>query len=128
MPMIFDALADRLAQRAAETAQTAAIGLGAGLCLLVGSIFLASAAWLFLLTVTTALVACMVLGTGFFGIGLLMVAATSIRARNLKRLREAELLRLQAQQRTPALGGVEGIATLVVALINGFNAGKNARL
>ncbi|WP_255200198.1 MULTISPECIES: hypothetical protein [unclassified Sulfitobacter] len=128
MQAILDALTDRVAQRAAETAQTAAIGLGAGLCLVVGSIFLSAAAWIFLLTITSTLIACLVIGGVFFGAGLVMVAATSIRSRNLKHQREAERLRLQAQQRAQALGGVEGIATLVVALINGFNAGKNARL
>ncbi len=128
MSAMLNALTDKVSQRAAETAQTAAIGLGAGLCLLIGSIFLAAAGWIFLLTITTALLACLIMGGVFFGTGLVMVAVVSIRSRNLKRKREAELLRIQAQQRAHPFGGVEGIAALVIALINGFKAGKKTRL
>ncbi|MCX8228011.1 MAG: hypothetical protein OTI35_18230 [Sulfitobacter sp.] len=128
MSAMLNAVTEKVAQRAAETAQTAAIGLGAGLCLLVGSVFLAAAGWIFLLSITTALLACLIMGGVFFGAGLVMVAVVSIRSRNLKRKREAELLRIQAQQRAQPFGGVEGIAALVIALINGFKAGKKTRL
>ena len=125
---MLNVLLDRVALRATETAQTAAIGLGAGICLMVGSVFLAVAAWLFLLTITTALTACLIMGGIFFGVGLIMIAAIGIRSRHLKRLREAEMLRLQAQRQAVGATGIEGIVGIVVALINGFNAGKNTRL
>ena len=67
---MFEYVTDRVAQKATRTAQTAAIGFGAMLCLIVGGAFLAVAAWLFLLTITTPLVACLIMGSLFFGMGL----------------------------------------------------------
>jgi hypothetical protein len=125
---MLNVLLDRVALRATETAQTAAIGLGAGICLMVGSVFLAVAAWLFLLTITTALTACLIMGGLFFGVGLVMMAAMNIRSRHLQRKRAAELLRLEAERRAMGPTGIEGIVGIVVALINGFNAGKKTRL
>ncbi|MFT6090068.1 hypothetical protein [Sulfitobacter sp.] len=125
---MLDVIVDKVAQRATETAQTAAIGLGAGICLLVGSVFLAAAAWIFLLTITTALTACLIMGGVFFGAGLVMFAAIGIRSRRLQRQRELEMLRLEAQRKAQGPSGIESIIGIAVALINGFTAGKNTRL
>ena len=84
---MIDQLTDRVAIRAAQSARTAAIGIASFICLAVGGIFLASAAWLFLLTVTTAIVACLIIGGAFFGIGLMMFSLMLLRIRTQKRLR-----------------------------------------
>ncbi|WP_289081376.1 hypothetical protein [Sulfitobacter pontiacus] len=120
-------MTDRVAQKATRTAQTAAIGFGAMLCLIVGGAFLAVAAWLFLLTITTPLVACLIMGSLFFGMGLVLIAALSIRARAIRRQKREAALRAQAMQQSQATGGVGGIAAIITAFVNGLNAGKQAR-
>mgnify|MGYP003669562298 FL=1 len=105
---MFEYVTDRVAQKATRTAQTAAIGFGAMLCLIVGGAFLAVAAWLFLLTITTPLVACLIMGSLFFGMGLVLIAALSIRARAIRRQKREAALRAQAMQQAQATGGVGG--------------------
>jgi len=124
---MFEYVTDRVAQKATRTAQTAAIGFGAMLCLIVGGGFLAVAAWLFLLTITTPLVACLIIGSLFFGMGLVLIAALSIRARAIRRQKREAALRAQAMQQAQATGGVGGIAAIITAFVNGLNAGKQAR-
>lgn len=120
-------LTDKVADKASQTAQTAAIGLGASLCLAVGFAFLTGAFWLFLLTVTTALVACLIIGGLFTGAGFVMIAVMSSRSAALKRRKHKEALRFQAQQTASVSSGMEGIAGIITAFINGINAGKKAR-
>lgn len=120
-------LTDRVADKAAQTAQTAAIGLGASLCLVVGFVFLIGAAWLFLLTVTTALIACLIIGGLFTGTGLIMIAMMSARSKALKRKKQQEALRFQARQKENLSSGLDGMAGIIAAFINGMNAGKKAR-
>lgn len=125
---MFDLIADRLASKVKETAHTAAIGLGAFLCLVIGSLFLTVAAWLFLLTFTTTLVACLIIGSTFFGIGLILVFAMSIRSAARKRLKQRLQMEAAAAQKAQLSGGAGGIAAIIVAFINGMNAGRGTRL
>jgi biotin transporter BioY len=124
---MFDQLTDKVADKAAQTAQTAALGLGASLCLVVGCAFLTGALWLYLLTVTTTLVACVIMGAIFTGVGLVMIALMSARSRNRKHQKREEFLRYQAQQKASVSNGLEGVAGVIAAFINGLNAGKKAR-
>lgn len=124
---MFEYVTDRVALKATRTAQTAAIGFGAMLCLIVGGAFLAVAFWLFLLTFTSALVACLILGSLLFGLGLVLIAALSIRARAIRRQKREAALRAQAMQQSQVTGGVGGIAAIIMAFVNGLNAGKQAR-
>tara|TARA_R100000935_G_scaffold10653_1_gene21228 strand:- start:13503 stop:13880 length:378 start_codon:yes stop_codon:yes gene_type:complete len=124
---MFEYVTDRVALKATRTAQTAAIGFGAMLCLIVGGAFLAVAFWLFLLTFTSALVACLILGSLFFGLGFVLIAALSIRARAIRLQKREAALRAQVMQQAQATGGVGGIAAIIMAFVNGLNAGKQAR-
>ncbi len=124
---MLDQLTDKVANKAAETAQTAALGLGASLCLVIGSAFLTGALWLFLLTVTTALFACLILGGIFAGVGLILVAVISAKSRSRKRKKHEEMLRYQSQQKEKLSNGLDGIPGIIAAFINGLNAGKKAR-
>ncbi|MBA96488.1 MAG: hypothetical protein V7763_01410 [Sulfitobacter sp.] len=124
---MIDQLTDRVAIRAAQSARTAAIGIASFICLAVGGIFLASAAWLFLLTVTTAIVACLIIGGAFFGIGLMMFSLMLLRIRTQKRLRYEAALQARAAQSAQMAGGIGGLLGLITAFINGMNAGKKAR-
>lgn len=124
---MLDHFTDKVAYKAKETAQTAAIGLGAFLCLAVGAVFLTGAAWLFLLTITTALVACLIIGFAFFGIGLLLIATISIQSsarRKRKHVMEAQARSAHTAQMT---GGLVGIAGIVAAFVNGLNEGRRSR-
>ena len=67
---------------ATRTAHTAVMGLAAGVLLTVGAGFMTLAAWLLLLTVTTALYAALILGSAFMGAALILLAVMSIRKRN----------------------------------------------
>lgn len=120
-------ITDRLAEKATYTAQTAAIGLGAFLCLVVGSIFLTIAGWLFLLTLTTPLTASVILGSLFFGIGLLLFVVISIRSSIRKREKHRRMLQAQAAQQAQLSGGLGGLAGVIAAFINGVNEGRRAR-
>lgn len=124
---MFDQITDRVAIRAAQSARTAAIGVAAFLCIAVGGIFLASAAWLFLLTVTSAIVACLIIGGMLFGIGLIMLSLMLLRIRTQKRLKYEAALQARAAQSAHLAGGIGGLLGLITAFINGMNAGKKAR-
>ena len=54
--------------------RTAMLSAGAALFLLIGLLFLTLAAWLYLITVTTALTAALILGAVYFGVGFLLLA------------------------------------------------------
>lgn len=114
---------DQLAEEAKHTAQTAAIGLGGFLCLIVGTVFLSIAGWLFLMTVTTALNASLILGLFFFGIGLILFVTISMRSRARKRERRRKMVRAQAAQQNEA----GGIGAIINAFLSGLNEGRRAR-
>jgi len=67
---------------AAHTARTAALGLAGGILLAVGAGFLTLAAWLTLLTVTTALTAAVILGCFFMGAGIMTLVIVSGRKKS----------------------------------------------
>jgi len=124
---MLDYVTDRLADKAAYTAQTAAIGLGAYLCLLVGSVFLTIAGWIFLLTLTTPLNACLILGLLFFGIGMIMLFVISIRSTMRKKEKRRRMLREQAARQTQLSGGLGGLAGIIAAFMGGMNEGRKSR-
>lgn len=124
---MLDHFTDKIADKAKHTAQTAALGLGAFLCLAVGGVFLTIAAWLFLLTVTTALIACLIIGSTFFGIGLIMIATISIRSSAQKRRKIRLQQQAHAAQTARLSSGLDGIAGVIAAFINGLNEGRRSR-
>lgn len=124
---MFDLLLDRVALRATQTAHTAALGFGAAVCLIVGGLFFAVAIWVFLVQVSSTLIASMVLGALFFGAGLLLLAIMSIRSRLLRRRRYEAALRATAAREAQLATGVGGIAAIIAAFVNGMTAGKKAR-
>ncbi len=124
---MFDHFTDAIERKATEAAQTAAFGLGAFLCLVVGGVFLTIAGWLFLLTITTALIASLIIGSTFFGIGLIIFAGLSMRAQARKRQKREAALRAQSEQNSQLSGGLGGIAGVIAAFITGMNAGKKSR-
>ena len=124
---MLDHITDKLADKAAYSAQTAAIGLGAFLCLLVGSIFLTIAGWIFLLTITTPLNACLILGSLFFGIGMIMLFTISVRSSMRKKEKRRRALREQAAKQSQLTGGLSGLAGIVAAFMGGMNEGRKSR-
>ncbi|MEM8655273.1 MAG: phage holin family protein [Pseudomonadota bacterium] len=70
---MLQALKDNIAQ----TAQRAALGGLGGLLMLAGVGFLTSALFLYLLTQTDPITACLVVGGGFSGLGLILLAISS---------------------------------------------------
>jgi len=115
-------LAVRAGETARHTARTALIGAGAAVCLCIGAGFLTAAFWLFLVSVTTALNAALILGGFYSGIGLILIAILSIRSRE-RRIRHAEHL---AAAKRPAPGQAE-YAGLIAAFMTGLSAGRKAR-
>jgi len=101
---------------ATRTAHTAVLGLAAGVLLAVGAGFLTLAAWLLLLTVTTPLYAAVVLGCGFTGVALIVLAVMSIRKRSNK----------QHSAPQPAAQG-DILNQIVVTFLAGITAGQKAR-
>ena len=77
--MLTNMLANARAQ-ALHSAQSAGIGVFASLALLVGLAFWTGATWLFLLTLTSPLNACVILGAVYTGAGLIGFAAIAMRS------------------------------------------------
>lgn len=115
---MIDGLIHQAQDAASRTAQTAALGLGAGLCLFVGAGFLTSAGWILLNEITTALNAALILGGIYTGFGLIALATISIRNRAHRNKR---IQRAQASAHQPPL------AQVVAAFMSGMNAGQKAR-
>lgn len=103
---------------AAHKARMAAVGLGASIALFVGFAFLTLAAWLFLISVTTALVAALILGCTFVGIGLITLSVMSSISKSRKRAR---------QQAAAAAPQDPGLAGLAAAFVTGMTAGAKVR-
>ena len=110
-------LAHQAEDAAARTAQTAFLGLGASIALAVGAGFLTLAAWLFLVQVSTVLLAAVILGAAYFGIGLILLATISAR----RRARERQRARERAENSS------SGIQQLALAFLTGLRAGRSRR-
>ena len=98
--------------------RTAMLSAGAALFLLIGLLFLTLAAWLYLITVTTALTAALILGAVYFGVGFLLLAmAGSNRAPAAQAPRQED----------PSATEHDGLKNLVMAFLAGITAGQKAR-
>lgn len=107
--------ASRVRAEAEQTAQTAAIGLFATLAIATGLAFWTLAVWLFLLTVTTAINAAVILGAFYTGAGLVGFAIASVR-------RKKPVSKPQQPQPPEAT-----LESLLTAFMSGMNAGAKAR-
>ena len=101
--------------RAARTAMLSATG---AFMLLIGLMFLTLAAWLYLVTVTTALTAALILGAAYLGVGFLLLAIAGSRD-NSPSSRQPE-----ADSGHPEH---DGLKNLVMAFLAGITAGQKAR-
>ncbi len=115
-------LTHQIHEKATRTAQTAVLGLFASICLSVGLMFLTVAAWLLLITVTTALMTAFILGGIYFGIGLVLLAVISMRSRERRKERAAAAA-YAAKSPDPAAN----FTSLIAAFMTGLSAGKKAR-
>ena len=103
--------------RASHVARSAAIGLGAGVCLFVGLIFWTIAAWLFLVTVTTVQITALIIGSVYCGAGLIGFALIGSRKPHDPRANAVP-------DPAPRPADVDG---LMGAFVTGMNAGVQAR-
>lgn len=113
-------LTHQLQVTATRTAHTAVLGMGAGICLLIGMGFLTAAAAIFLASVTTALATTLILGGLYAGIGFILLMVMSMRSRARERERAAALAAAPAA----AAGSLTGV---IAAFLSGLSAGKRAR-
>jgi len=120
---MLDHLAQKAQVKATQAAQTAVLGLGASLLLVVGLGFLTAAFWIYLATVSTALTAATVIGGIYFGAGLIMIAMIS--ARNRSARRELERLELARQHKSGDLQGT--LYQIILAFMSGIQAGQKGR-
>ena len=65
---MLSAVMQHLRGSARRAARTAMLGAGAAILLLIGLLFLTLAAWLYLVTVTTAMTAALILGAALAGL------------------------------------------------------------
>ena len=108
---------------AARTAQTAVLGLVASVTFLIGMAFMTLAAWLVLVSVTTPLVAALILGFFYMGIALIILALMSARSR--ARRRQLRTAATTATAASVVTGG--GLTQFALAFIAGLTAGRKAR-
>ncbi|MFG6578825.1 phage holin family protein [Sulfitobacter sp. 1A13191] len=98
--------------------RTAMLSAGAVLFLLIGLLFLTLAAWLYLITVTTALTAALILGAVYFGMGFLLLAIAGS---------AGEAAAQPSRQEDSAASDHDGLKNLVMAFLAGITAGQKAR-
>jgi len=109
----------RQAQRTAkQTARKAALGLVGGLFALAGTSFLTLAAWLYLMTVTTALNAALILGAAYMGLELIFLALSAAKTGPSAHQKPAE----PAEPKQDDM-----MSQVVTAFMTGVQAGQKAR-
>lgn len=111
--MLSNMLANARAQ-ARHSAQSAGIGVFASLALIVGLAFWTGAIWLFLLTLTSPLNACVILGAAYTGAGLIGFATITMR-------------RAKPVQQTSTKPPQATMDGLVSAFMTGLTAGARTR-
>ena len=111
---------DNLKSAAANTAKRTAFGFAAGLCLLVGLVFMTIAAWIALVSIADALTAALVLGAVFIGLGLIFLAFALTRRSESPVYHEA----FKARAEEPSKVGANSI---IGAFFEGLGAGLTAR-
>lgn len=109
-------------ETAARTAQTAVLGLGAILMLAIGMIFLTIAAWIGIAAASSTMTAALVIGAGYFGLGLIMLAVLSMRRRAIKRARLAAVAAPPVAPTLPVL-----VSEVILAFVGGMRAGQKSR-
>ena len=112
--MVSGMLAKASAQ-AGHSARTVGIGLFASLALLVGLAFWTGAAWFLLLTVTTPLNACLVLGAVYTGAALVAFSVMSMRSKK------------PVAPPQPTKAAEANMETMMAAFMTGLNAGSRRR-
>lgn len=120
---MFDHLAQKAQVKASQTAQTAVLGLGASLLLAVGVGFLTAALWIYLVTVSTALTAAIIIGAIYFGAGLIMIAVMSAKRRSAQR--QIERIELARQHKSSDIQGT--LQQVILAFVSGMQAGRKGR-
>lgn len=118
---MFDRFIDRAQDAASRTARKAALGLGAMLCLTVGIAFLTVAAWLFIISVTTALNAALIIGGAYSGVGLILIGVMSAKGAPGPQGRSNG----SNASQTPANDDIG--PKIVEAFMTGLRAGQKAR-
>jgi uncharacterized membrane protein len=121
-------LIPQLQVRASGVARTAAIGLIGGLFLCVGLMFLTLAGWLYLTAIASPMVAALIFGGLYVGVGSLMFAVITMRARARRRARvlAAETAAATAAP-AAALTGKGGLASVLIAFATGLAAAQKMR-
>ncbi|QFT58142.1 hypothetical protein FIU94_04840 [Sulfitobacter sp. THAF37] len=116
---MFDHLAHKAQIKAAQTAQTAVLGLGASLLLAVGIGFLTTAFWIFLVSIADALIAALIIGALYAGAGMIMLAVMSAKRRAAQR--QLERIELEKQTGSDLQGTIQ---QLILAFVTGITAGR----
>ncbi|MBY5933472.1 phage holin family protein [Tateyamaria omphalii] len=107
----------QIKQNVAQTAQRAALGGLGGICLLAGVGFLTAALFMYLLTQTDPITACLIIGGGFSGLGLVFVGLS----RTGKSSPPAAVATAQASPSASAMTPV------MLAFLDGLQQGMAAR-
>lgn len=100
-----------------QTAQRAALGGLGGMCLLAGVGFLTSALFMFLLTQTDPITACLIVGGGFAGLGLILIGIS----------RSAKHEPAPTVQAAQMSGSASAMTPVVLAFLDGLQQGMAAR-
>jgi site-specific recombinase len=108
----------RIQDAVSRTLQSIVLGAGALFCLSIGLAFLTLAAWLYLISVTTSMMAALILGSVYAGIGLILLAVASSGPRRSK----AKYAKRLDQPNEEA-----EIAKIVAAFMTGVTAGRKSR-
>ncbi|WP_245964136.1 phage holin family protein [Roseovarius spongiae] len=111
-------MVDAVSRQAREAVAMTALGLAGGLLLIVGMAFLTVALWIFLAAAESALIAALVIGLLYVGLGLILFAVASARRRRAER--RAALAAAQTPKSSPLMQVAEGFAI-------GMQAGRAAR-
>ncbi|KIN62938.1 hypothetical protein Z946_1801 [Sulfitobacter noctilucicola] len=111
-------LINRAKQSASRTARKTALGGAAGLCLAVGTGFFTAAAWLYLITVTTALNATLILGGAYMGIGFILIACMSM---------VGDKVPQKSTEQDTSLVPDADFSKLMAAFMTGLTAGRRSR-
>lgn len=113
---MFSLISQRIHHVATRTAQTAALGAGAVFLLAIGLMFMTLAAWLYLVSVTTALIAALIMGAAYLGVGCLLLVIMSARSRHKP-----------APPPTVATTADSMLMQVITAFITGITAGRQSR-
>ncbi|MEX3316102.1 phage holin family protein [Sulfitobacter sp. PS-8MA] len=101
-----------------RAARTAMLSVGAAIMLLIGLLFLTLAAWLFLITIASAMTAALILGALYLGIGFIMLAMAGA---------EDRAAPSKPSAKAPSAQEHDGGKNLAMAFLAGLSAGQKAR-